>query len=65
MTQELRTKVLLSSIFFMADSVVSGNFTIWKASSFCVDGALRVAQQHSQQLKMQTYVISHMHRDGF
>ncbi len=36
-----RTSVLLSSIFFMADSVVSGYLTIWNASSFCGAGALR------------------------
>ena len=53
--------MLLSSIFFMADSVVRGNFTIWKASSFCVDGALQSAHKHIQRLKMQTYVISGLH----
>lgn len=44
------TSVLLSSIFFIADSVVRGNFTIWKASSFCAGGALQYDTQHSQQV---------------
>ena len=45
----LRTRVLLSSIFFMADSVVRGNFTIWNASSFWVGGALQATNisQHN------------------
>ena len=34
------TRVLLSSIFFMADSVVRGNLIVWKLSTFCGGGAL-------------------------
>jgi hypothetical protein len=36
-----RTKVLLSSIFFIADSVVNGYFTMAQASSFSEGGALQ------------------------
>lgn len=43
--QLARTRVLLSSIFFMADSVVSGYFTIWNESSFCGAGALHAPQE--------------------
>ena len=43
-----RTSVLLSSIFFMADSVVRGNFTIWKASSFWLGGALHIHRSSTQ-----------------
>ena len=38
---QVRTRVLLSSIFFMADSVVRGNLTTAKASSFWTEGALQ------------------------
>lgn len=38
------TRVLLSSIFFMADSVVSGNLITECSSSLCLDGALQTNQ---------------------
>lgn len=46
-----RTSVLLSSIFFMADSVVRGNLMIAHASSFSVGGLLRKGpgEAHSQR----------------
>ena len=40
------TRVLLSSIFFMADSVVSGYLTTWKSSSLCFLGALQHRGRH-------------------
>ena len=45
------TRVLWSSIFFIADSVVSGNLMIWKASSFGRLGAL----QHSEKVSNKYY----------
>ena len=40
------TRVLLSSIFFMADSVVRGYLTTWKSSSLCFLGALQHRGRH-------------------
>merc|ERR1712195_349457 len=37
----MKTRVLLSSIFFMADSVVNGNFRIWYWSSLLTRGTER------------------------
>ena len=48
--------MLLSSIFFIADSVVRGNFTIWNASSFWVGGALQVQEQRGQRLCRRDFV---------
>ena len=45
---EILTRVLLSSIFFIADSVVRGNLIVWKLSSFCAGGALQ--ERGSQHL---------------
>jgi len=42
--------VLLSSIFFMADSVVSGNFTTANSSSFWAEGALQTQSTRSVRL---------------
>ena len=42
--QQAHTRVLLSSIFFIADSVVSGNLTIANSSSFSAEGALQTRQ---------------------
>ena len=58
---ERRTRVLLSSIFFMADSVVRGNFMIWKASSFWLGGALHI-HRSSTQYALHTAVRAHILR---
>ena len=42
---EWLTRVLLSSIFFMADSVVRGNLIVWKLSSLSGGGALQEQRQ--------------------
>ena len=44
--------MLLSSIFFMADSVVSGNFTTANSSSFWAEGALQ--RHHSGGVRLYT-----------
>lgn len=38
----MKTKVLLSSIFFMADSVVKGNFRIWYWSNLFLGGDAKI-----------------------
>ena len=40
-TSTMNTSVLLSSIFFIADSVVSGNLRIWYESSLLTRGTER------------------------
>jgi len=47
--------VLLSSIFFMADSVVSGNFTTANSSSFWAEGAL----QGTEDLQREACIPDH------
>ena len=45
----MKTRVLLSSIFFIADSVVSGNLRIWERAAGAALSRLREANPRARQ----------------